>query len=144
MITTKFKPCVTSVCFTVRIFSVAGTERIVISLKDIIRWKASRDLFCFITNSINTGVIHSSDFQARNDDTIVKMLYLLYTVWHFATPFLVFFSFLDSTISRYVTQISISYVTGKLRLPVFSEVAKFWKVLINFHKVITLTGFYAN
>ena len=41
----------------------------------------------------------------------------MYSVWHLATPFLVFFSFLDSTISGHVTQIFDSYVTGKLRLP---------------------------
>ena len=68
----------------------------------------------------------------------------MYTVWHLATPFLVFFSFLESTISGHVTQMSISYVTGKLRLPVFSEVAKFWKVLINVLEVMTVTEFYAN
>ena len=62
-------------------------------------------------------------------------------MWHFASPILVFFSFLDSTVSGQVTQISISYVTWKLRLPVFSEVAKFWKVLINFHKLSPLQDF---
>ena len=41
----------------------------------------------------------------------------MYSVWHLATPFLVFFSSLDSTISGHVTQIFDSYVTGKLRLP---------------------------
>ena len=46
---------------------------------------------------------------------------LIYTVWHLAIPFLVLCSFLDSTISGHVTQISdfLRQVTG------FSEVAKF-------------------
>ena len=51
-------------------------------------------------------VNHSGQIQARNDDTITKILYLIYTVWHLATLFLVFFSFPDSTISGHVTQMS--------------------------------------
>ena len=74
--------------------------------------------------------------QARNDDTITKIPYSIYTVWHLGTPFLVFFSFLDSTISGHVTQISDF-------LP-YRKVAKFWKVLINFHKVMIIIRLYAN
>ena len=44
--------------------------------------------------------------QARNDDTIKKILYLIYTVWHLATPYLAVFFFLESTISGEVTQTS--------------------------------------
>ena len=93
--------------------------RILISLKHINRWIASRDLFCFITNEINTGVNHSCQIQARNDDTIAKILYLIYTVWHFATPILVFFSFLDSRVSGHVTQIFISYVYLEIKVTRF-------------------------
>ena len=57
-------------------------------------------------------VNHSGQIQARNDDTITKILYLIYTVWHLATPFLVFFSFLDSTMSGHVTQISTGFIRG--------------------------------
>ena len=39
-------------------------------------------------------------------------------MWHLATPFLVFFSFLDLTISGHVTHIS-DFLRGKLRLPIF-------------------------
>ena len=98
----------------------------------------SRVLFCLITNQIKTWVNHSGQIQARNDDTITKILYLIYTVWHLATPFLVFFSFLDSTISGHVTQISDFLRYRKIKVTDFSEVAKFWKVLINFHKVMII------
>ena len=62
----------------------------------------SRDLLCLITNQIKTRVNRSGQIQARNDDTITKILYLIYTVWHFATRFLVLFSFpgLDNKWSR--------------------------------------------
>ena len=79
-----------------------------------------------------------NEIKARNDDTITKILYLIYTVCHLATPFLVFFSFLDSTISGHVTQISDFLPYWKVKVTDFSEVAKLWKVLINFHKVMTL------
>ena len=78
------------------------------------------------------------EIKARNDDTITKILYLIYTVWHLVTPLLVFFSFLDSTISGHVTQISDFLPYWKVKVTDFSEVAKLWKVLINFHKVMTL------
>ena len=81
-------------------------ERIFNSLKDINRRKVLRDLFCLITYQIKTWVNLSGQIQARIYDTITKVLYLIYTVRHFATPFLVFFSFLDLTISDHVTQIS--------------------------------------
>ena len=90
-------------------------------------------------------VNHSGQIQARNDDTITKILYLIYTVWHLATPFLVFFSFLDSTISGHVTQISDFLRYRKIKVTnYFSEVAKFWKVRINFHIVMIIMRFYAN
>ena len=72
------------------------------------------------------------------------MLYLIYTVWHLATPFLVFFSFLDSTISAHVTQISDFLRYRKIKVTDFSELAKLWKVLINFRKVMIIIRFYAN
>ena len=61
-----------------------------------------------------------------------------------ATPFLVFFSFLDSTIKGHVTQISDFLPYRKIKVTDFSEVAKFWKVLINFLKVMIITRVYAN
>ena len=54
-------------------------------------------------------------------------------MWHLATPFLVFFSFLDSTISGHVTQISDFLRYRKIKVTDFSEAAKFWKVLLNDH-----------
>ena len=65
-------------------------------------------------------------------------------MWHLATPCLVFFSFLYSTISGHVTQISDFLLYRKIKVTDFSEAAKFWKVLINFHKVMTIIRFYAN
>ena len=79
MITTKFKPCVNA-CFAVRIFSVAGKGRILIFLKDVSRSIASRDLFCFITNLVNTGVNHSSQIHARNGDTLVNTVFHIHCV----------------------------------------------------------------
>ena len=104
----------------------------------------SRDLFCLITNEIKTRVNHSGQIQARNDDTMTKILYLIYAEWHLATPFSVFFSFLDSTISGHVTQIFDFLRYRKIKVTDFFEVAKFWKVLINFHKVMIIIRFYAN
>ena len=75
---------------------------------------------------------------------MTKILYLIYTVWHLATPFLVFFSFLDSTIIGHVTQISDFLRYRKFKVTDFSEVVKFWKFLINFHKVMIIIRFYAN
>ena len=72
------------------------------------------------------------------------MLYLIYTVWHLATPFLLFFSFLDSIISGHVTQISDLLPYRKIKVTDFSEVAKVWKVLMNFAKVMVIIRFYAN
>ena len=68
----------------------------------------------------------------------------MYTVCHLATPWLVFFSFLDSTISGHVTQISDFLRYRKIKVTDFSKVAKFWKLLINFHKVMIIIRFYAN
>ena len=87
---------------------------------------------------------HSGQIQARNDDTITKILYLIFTVWHLATLFLVFFSFLDSTISGHVTQISDFVRYKKIKVTDFPEVAKFSKVPINFNKVMIIIRFYAN
>ena len=67
---------------------------------------------------------------------MTKILYLIYTVWHLATPFLVFFSFLDSTISGHVTELPDFLRYRKIKVTDFTEVSKFWKVLINFHKVM--------
>ena len=89
-------------------------------------------------------VNHSGQIQARNDDTITKILYLIFTVWHLATLFLVFFSFLDSTISGHVTQISDFVRYRKIKVTDFPEVAKFSKVPINFNKVMIIIRFYAN
>ena len=103
----------------------------------------SRVLLCLITNYIKS-VNHSGQIQTRNDDTITKILYLIYTVWHLATLFLVFFSFLDSTISGHVTQISDFVRYRKIKVTDFPEVAKFSKVPINFNKVMIIIRFYAN
>ena len=80
----------------------------------------------------------------KNNDTITKILYLIYTVRHFAIPFLIFSSFLDSTISGHVTQISGFVRYRKIKVTDFSEVAKFLKVPINFNKVMIIIRFYAN
>ena len=104
----------------------------------------SRVLFCLITNYMKKRVNHFGQIQARNDDTITKILYLIYTVWHLATLFLVFFSFLDSTINGHVTQISDFVRYRKIKVTDFPEVAKFWKVPINFNKVMIIIRFYAN
>ena len=104
----------------------------------------SRVLFCLITNYMKKRVNHSGQIQARNDDTITKILYLIFTVWHLATLFLVFFSFLDSTISGHVTQMSDFVRYRKIKVTDFSEVAKFLKVPINFNKVMIIIRFYAN
>ena len=45
-------------------------------------------------------------------------------MWHLATPFLLFFSFLDSTISGHVTQISDFLRYRKIKVTDFSEFAK--------------------
>ena len=101
-------------------------------------------LLCLITNYMKKRVNHSGQIQARNDDTITKILYLIFTVWHLATLFLVFFSFLDSTISGHVTQISDFVRYKKIKVTDFPEVAKFSKVPINFNKVMIIIRFYAN
>ena len=62
-------------------------------------------------------------------------------MWHLATRFLVFFSFLDATISGHVTQISDFLPYRKIKVTDFSETAKFWKVLINFPKVMIIIRF---
>ena len=55
------------------------------------------------------------DLCKEHYDRITKILFLISTVWHLATPFLVSSSFLDLTISGHVTQKSdVSYVTRKL------------------------------
>ena len=51
-------------------------------------------------------------------------------------PIFSFFSFLDSIISGHVTQISDLLPYRTIKVTDFSEVAKFWKVLINFVKVM--------
>ena len=104
----------------------------------------SRVLFCLITNYMKKRVNHPGQIQARNDDTITKILYLIYTVWHLATLFLVFFSFVDSTISGHVTQMSDFVRYRKIKVTDFPEVAKFSKVSINFNKVMIIIRFYAN
>ena len=63
--------------------------------------------------------------------------------YEFATPFLVFFSFLDSTTSGHVTQISSDDFLRyrKIKVTDFSKVAKVCKVLINFRKVMIIIRF---
>ena len=65
-------------------------------------------------------------------------------MWHLATPFLVFFSFLDWTIRGHVTEISDFLRYRNFKVTDISEVAKFWKVLRNFHKVMIIIRFFAN
>ena len=43
-----------------------------------------------------------------------------------------------------MTQISDFLRYRKIKVTDFSEVAKFWKVLKNFHKVMVIIRFYAN
>ena len=52
-------------------------------------------------------------------------MYLISTVWHLATPFLVFFPFLDSTISGHVTQMSDFLRYKKIKFTDIFEVIKF-------------------
>ena len=68
----------------------------------------------------------------------------IFTAWHLATSFLVFFSFLDSTLSGHVTQTSDFLRYRKMKVTDNSEAAKFWKVVINFHEVMIIIRFYAN
>ena len=51
---------------------------------------------------------------------------------------------MDSTISGHVTQISDFFRYRKIKVTDFFEVTKFWKVLINFHKVMIIIRFDAN
>ena len=62
---------------------------------------------------------------SENDDTMTKILYFIYTMWHLATPFLVFFSFPDWTISGHVTEISDFLRYRNFKVTDISEVAKF-------------------
>ena len=55
-----------------------------------------------------------------------------------------FFSFLDMTITGHVTLISGSLRNRKVKVTDFSEVAKFWKILVNFPKAIIISRFHAN
>ena len=48
-------------------------------------------------------VNHWGQNHARNHDRITKIMYLISTVWYLATPFLVFSSFLDLTLTSHVT-----------------------------------------
>ena len=69
---------------------------------------------------------------------VVYIKYILNTY----ISFLVFFSLLDSTISGHVTPDFLRY--RKIKVIDFFEVTKFWKVLINFPKVMIIITFYAN
>ena len=84
------------------------------------------------------------DWCKEHYDRITKILFLISTVWHVATPFLVFSSFLDLTISGHVTQNSDVLRNKKIKLTDFAEAAKSWKGLVNFHKVMIIIRFYAN
>ena len=64
------------------------------------------------------------DLCKEHYDRITKVLFLISTVWHVATPFLVFSSFLDLTISGHVTQNSDVLRNKKIKLTDFSEAAK--------------------
>ena len=55
--------------------------------------------------------------------------YLIYTVWHLATPFLVFFFFLDSTIRGHVTHISDFLRYRKIKITDFSQSYDHYKIL---------------
>ena len=106
----------------------------------------SRVLFCFsncklIKNASRTILVR---FMQGHYDRITKIPFLLSTVWHLATPFLVFSSFLDLAISGHVTQNSDVLRNKKIKLTDFSEAAKSWKGLVNFQKVMTILRFYAN
>ena len=72
------------------------------------------------------GVNHSGQNYARNHDKITNIIYLISTVWHLATPFLVVFSsFLDSTLPGHVTHKYGFLRNRKIKFTDIFEVAKF-------------------
>ena len=90
-------------------------------------------------------VNHSGQIYARN----IMIEWQKYCIWYIlcgiSPPrFVVFFSFLDSTLSGHVTQKSDFLRNKKIRFTDFSEAAKFWNGLVNFHKVMIIIRFYAN
>ena len=71
------------------------------------------------------GVNHSGKIHWRNHDRITKIMYLISTVWHVATPFLVFSSFLDLTLTDHVTHKYGFLRNRKIKFTNIFEVAKF-------------------
>ena len=88
--------------------------------KDVSRSIASRDLFCFITNLVNTRVNHSSQIHARNGDTLVNTVFHIHCVAFRSAVFSVLFlPGLDNKWSRYTDIYFLPYskikVTGFFR-----------------------------
>ena len=83
------------------------------------------------------GVNHSGQNHARNHDRITKIMYLISTVWHLATPFLVFSSFLGLTLTGHVTH---KYGFLRNRKIKFTDIFE----VTNFHRVMIIIRFYAN
>ena len=71
-------------------------------------------------------------------------MYLISIVWHLATPFLVFSSFLELTLTGHVTQKYGFLSKRKIKFTNILEVAKFGWVLVNSRKVMIIIRFYAN
>ena len=57
--------------------------------------------------------------------TLSKIMYLIPTVWHLATPFIVFSPFLDLTLTGHVTHKYGFLSNRKTKFTVILEVAKF-------------------
>ena len=85
------------------------------------------------------GVNHSGQNHARNHDRITKIMYLISTVWHLATPFLVFSSFLGLTLTGHVTH-KYGFLRNVNRKIKFTDIFE----VTNFHRVMIIIRFYAN
>ena len=85
------------------------------------------------------GVNHCGQNHARNHDRITKIMYLISTVWHLATPFLVFSSFLGLTLTGHVTH-KYGFLRNVNRKIKFTDIFE----VTNFHRVMIIIRFYAN
>ena len=87
--------------------------------------KVSRDLF--LLNLLNTkmGDNHSGQIHARNHERITRILYLISTVWHLPTHFLVFSSFLDLTLTSHLTHKYVFLRNRKITFTDIFEVVNF-------------------
>ena len=71
------------------------------------------------------GDNHSGQIQARNHYRITIIMYIISTVWNLATPFLVFSSFLELTLTGHVTQKYGFLSNKKIKFTNILEAAKF-------------------